>query len=58
MDTGDVSSGENSPDDPWKSCEENIPGNAIIKDSSVIHGPSNYNLHCTYDYGYSKSFDS
>lgn len=26
------------------SIEKNIPGNAIIKDSSVIHGPSNYNL--------------
>ena len=28
-----------------ESTQENIPGNAIIKDSSVIHGPSNYNLH-------------
>ena len=34
VDTADVSSGENSPDDAtssknhsWKSCEENIPGN-------------------------------
>jgi len=28
-----------------ESTQENIPGNAIIKDSSVIHRPSNYNLH-------------
>ena len=27
-----------------KSVEMNVPGNAIIKDSSVVHGPSNYNL--------------
>lgn len=27
-----------------QSAEINVPGNAIIKDSSVIHGPSNYNL--------------
>jgi|TARA_B110000211_G_scaffold149332_1_gene169966 hypothetical protein len=27
-----------------KSLEKNIPGNAIIKDSSIIHGPSNYHL--------------
>ena len=26
------------------SVEKNIPGSAIIKDSSVVHGPSNYNL--------------
>ena len=26
------------------SIEKNIPGNAIIKDSSIIHGPSNYHL--------------
>ena len=24
--------------------EKNVPGNAIIKDSSIIHGPSNYHL--------------
>jgi hypothetical protein len=27
-----------------ETVEKNIPGNAIIKDSSVIHGPCNYNL--------------
>ena len=26
------------------SVEKNIPGSAIIKDSAVVHGPSNYNL--------------
>ena len=26
------------------SIEKNVPGNAIIKDSSIIHGPSNYHL--------------
>jgi hypothetical protein len=27
-----------------ETVEQNVPGNAIIKDSSVIHGPCNYNL--------------
>jgi hypothetical protein len=27
-----------------ETVEKNVPGNAIIKDSSVIHGPCNYNL--------------
>lgn len=27
-----------------RSLEQNVPGHAIIKDSSVIHGPSNYKL--------------
>jgi len=26
------------------SIDKNVPGSAIIKDSSVVHGPSNYNL--------------
>jgi len=27
-----------------KSIEKNVPGNAIVKDTAIIHGPSNYHL--------------